>query len=36
MFVRLMAEGRVLGLDLGDWSVLFGGVVLVAVVALLS
>jgi hypothetical protein len=36
MFVGLMAEGRVFGLDLGDWSVLFGGVVLVAVVALLS
>jgi hypothetical protein len=36
MFVRLKAEGRILGLDLGDWSVLFGGVALVAVVALLS
>jgi hypothetical protein len=32
---RMTAEGRLLGLNPGDWSVLIGAFVLVALVALL-
>jgi hypothetical protein len=28
MFARRMAEGRLLGFDAGDWSLLFGGFLL--------
>jgi hypothetical protein len=34
-FAVSAAEGRVFGLDLGDWSMMVGGSVLVALIALL-
>jgi hypothetical protein len=33
--LRLTAEGRLLGFDTGDWSILLGGFVLAGLVALL-
>jgi hypothetical protein len=35
MFGRMSDEGRLLGLNPGDWSMLVGGLALVALVALL-
>ena len=35
MFGRMSDEGRLLGLNPGDWSMLIGGFVLAALVALL-
>jgi hypothetical protein len=35
VFGRMTAEGRLLGLNPGDWSMLIGGFVLVALVVLL-
>jgi hypothetical protein len=34
-FGRMTAEGRLLGLSPGDWTVLIGGFVLVALIVLL-
>jgi hypothetical protein len=34
-FAVSTAEGRVFGLDLGDWSVMIGGSVLITLIALL-
>jgi hypothetical protein len=34
-FAVSAAEGRILGLDLGDWSMLIGGSVLITLMALL-
>jgi hypothetical protein len=35
MFARIATEGRLLGFDLGDWSVLLTGVVLTGFLSLL-
>ena len=35
MFARMMVEDRFLGFDAGDWTMLFGGMILAALVALL-
>ena len=35
LFMRMAASGRVFGLDVGDWSILFGGVALIGLLALL-
>jgi hypothetical protein len=35
MFAGLSADGRLLGLNSGDWSLLLGGLALVAMVILL-
>jgi hypothetical protein len=35
MFARMTAEGRLLGFDIGDWTMLLGGLTLAALVALL-
>jgi hypothetical protein len=35
LFVRVAAGRRVFGLDVGDWSVLLGGVAVMALLALL-
>jgi hypothetical protein len=35
VFGRMTAEGRLLGLNPGDWSLLIGGLVLVVLVVLL-
>jgi hypothetical protein len=34
MFARMMADGRLLGFDSGDWSMLLGGLTLAGVFAL--
>lgn len=34
--LRLTADGRLLGLDTGDWSMLLGGFVLAGLLALLA
>jgi hypothetical protein len=36
MFARWRAEGRLLGFNAGDWSLLFGGVLLVGLLMLLA
>jgi hypothetical protein len=36
MFARRMAEGRVLGFDVGDWSLLLGGFLLAVLLTLLA
>jgi hypothetical protein len=36
MFARWMAEGRLFGFDAGDWSLLFGGLMLVGLLTLLA
>jgi hypothetical protein len=35
MFTRMTAEGRLLGFNIGDWTMLLGGLTLAALVALL-
>jgi hypothetical protein len=35
LFVRVAAGRRIFGLDVGDWSVLLGGVAVMALLALL-
>ena len=35
MFTRMTAEGRLLGFDIGDWTMLLGGLTLAGLVALL-
>jgi len=34
MFMRMTAQRRLLGLDIGDWSMLLGGLTLAGVLAL--
>jgi hypothetical protein len=34
-FAVSAAEGRVFGLDMGDWSIMIGGSVLITLIALL-
>jgi hypothetical protein len=36
MFARRTAEGRLLGFDAGDWSLLFGGFLLAGLLMLLA
>ena len=36
MFPRLVSDGRLLAFDIGDWSMLVGGVVLAGLIALLG
>jgi hypothetical protein len=36
MFARMMAEGRLLGFDVGDWSLLFAGFLLAGLLMLLA
>jgi hypothetical protein len=33
MFARMTADGRLLGLDIGEWSMLFGGCMLAGLLA---
>jgi hypothetical protein len=35
MFTRMTADGRLLGFDIGDWSMLFGGCMLAGLLAFL-
>jgi hypothetical protein len=35
MFTRMSGEGRLLGFDLGDWTMLLGGLTLAALLLLL-
>ena len=35
MFARMTAQRRLLGFDIGDWSMLLGGLTLAGVLALL-
>ena len=35
MFARMTADGRLLGFDIGDWSMLFGGCILAGLLAFL-
>jgi hypothetical protein len=36
VYARMTAEGRLFGLNLGDWTVLIGGFVLVALLVVLQ
>jgi hypothetical protein len=36
MLVHIATEGRILGFNLGDWSILFIGLVLAGLLALLA
>jgi hypothetical protein len=36
MFARTIADGRLLGFDAGDWSLLFGGFLLAGLLTLLA